>query len=129
MKRATPSAALSSLPAPRATRASCATCSSGTSVRWTCSGSVTIEYVMLKGVNDSESDAIKLAKLLKGMNVYVNLIPYNETNHIEFKKSNKDNILKFGKILQDNNITVTIRKEYGGQIDAACGQLRSKEVE
>ena len=90
---------------------------------------VTIEYVMLKGVNDSESDAIKLAKLLKGMNVYVNLIPYNETNHIEFKKSNKDNILKFGKILQDNNITVTIRKEYGGQIDAACGQLRSKEVE
>ena len=90
---------------------------------------VTIEYVMLKGVNDSESDAIKLAKLLKGMNVYVNLIPYNETNHIEFKKSNKDNILKFGKILQDNNITVTIRKEYGGQIDAACGRLRSKEVE
>ena len=90
---------------------------------------VTIEYVMLKGVNDSESDAIKLAKLLKGMNVYVNLIPYNETNHIEFKKSDKDNILKFGKILQDNNITVTIRKEYGGQIDAACGQLRSKEVE
>ena len=90
---------------------------------------VTIEYVMLKGVNDSENDAIKLAKLLKGMNVYVNLIPYNETNHIEFKKSNKDNILKFGKILQDNNITVTIRKEYGGQIDAACGQLRSKEVE
>ena len=90
---------------------------------------VTIEYVMLKGVNDSESDAIKLAKLLKGMNVYVNLIPYNETNHIEFKKSNKDNILKFGKSLQDNNITVTIRKEYGGQIDAACGQLRSKEVE
>ena len=74
-------------------------------------------------------DAIKLAKLLKGLNVYVNLIPYNETNHIEFKKSNKDTILKFGKILQDNNITVTIRKEYGGQIDAACGQLKSKEVE
>ena len=90
---------------------------------------VTIEYVMLKGVNDSESDAIKLAKLLKGLNVYVNLIPYNETNHIEFKKSDKDNILKFGKLLQDNNITVTIRKEYGGKIDAACGQLRSKEVE
>ncbi len=90
---------------------------------------VTIEYVMLKGVNDSKEDAIKLAKLLKGLNVYVNLIPYNETNHIEFKKSNKENILAFGKLLQDNNITVTIRKEYGGQIDAACGQLRSKEVE
>ena len=90
---------------------------------------VTIEYVMLKGVNDSKEDAIKLAKLLKGLNVYVNLIPYNETNHIEFKKSAKENILAFGKLLQDNNITVTIRKEYGGQIDAACGQLRSKEVE
>ena len=90
---------------------------------------ITIEYVMLKGVNDSKEDAIKLAKLLKGLNVYVNLIPYNETNHIEFKKSNKDTILSFGKTLQDNNITVTIRKEYGGKIDAACGQLRSKEVE
>jgi 23S rRNA (adenine2503-C2)-methyltransferase len=90
---------------------------------------VTIEYVMLKNVNDSESDAKKLANLLKGMNVYVNLIPYNETNHLEFKKSDKNTLLNFGKILQDNNITVTIRKEYGGDIDAACGQLRSKEVE
>ena len=90
---------------------------------------ITIEYVMLKGVNDSEEDANKLAKLLKGLNVYVNLIPYNETNHIEFKATNKDNVLKFGKILQNNNITVTIRKRFGKDIQAACGQLRSKEVE
>ena len=90
---------------------------------------VTIEYVMLNNINDSREDALNLAKLLKGLNVYVNLIPYNETNHLEFKKSSKEKILAFGKVLQDNNITVTIRKEYGGQIDAACGQLRSKEVE
>ena len=90
---------------------------------------ITIEYVMLKGVNDSEEDAKKLASLLKGLNVYVNLIPYNETNHIEFKATNKNDVLKFGKILQDNNITVTIRKKYGEYIQAACGQLRSKEVE
>ena len=90
---------------------------------------VTIEYVMLKGVNDSEEDARKLAKLLKGLNVYVNLIPYNETNHIEFKATDKENVLKFGKVLQDNNITVTIRKRFGKDINAACGQLRSKEVE
>ena len=90
---------------------------------------ITIEYVMLKGVNDSEEDAKKLATLLKDLNVYVNLIPYNETNHIEFKATNKEDVLKFGKVLQDNKITVTIRKRFGKEINAACGQLRSKEVE
>ena len=88
---------------------------------------VTIEYVMLNSVNDSEECAYELSNLLKGMNIYVNLIPYNETSHIEFKKTDKENILKFGKYLQDNGITVTIRKEFGSKIDAACGQLRSKE--
>ena len=89
---------------------------------------VTIEYVMLNNINDSDANAFELANLLKGMNVYVNLIPYNETNHLEFKKTNHDKVLKFGRILQDKGITVTIRKEFGAAIDAACGQLRSKEV-
>ena len=89
---------------------------------------VTIEYVMLDSVNDSLDDAKKLVNLLKGLNVYVNLIPYNETNTLNFKKTSKDRVLKFGKYLQDNNITVTIRKEFGKEIQAACGQLRSKEV-
>lgn len=88
---------------------------------------VTIEYVMLKGVNDSLDNAEELAKLLKGKNVYVNLIPYNETSHIEFKKSERNHILKFGQVLQSFGITVTIRKEFGSKISAACGQLRSKE--
>lgn len=90
---------------------------------------VTIEYVMLKEVNDSVENALELAHLLKGMNVYVNLIPYNETSHIEFKKSAKSQILKFYDTLKKNKINVTIRKEFGKQIDAACGQLRAKEVE
>ena len=56
---------------------------------------VTIEYVMLDSVNDSLENANELADLLHGLNVYVNLIPYNETNHLEFKKSNKETIMKF----------------------------------
>lgn len=90
---------------------------------------VTIEYVMLKGINDSEKCAKELAKLLKGMNIYVNLIPYNETNHLEFKKSDALTISEFCKTLKDLGINVTIRKEFGSKISAACGQLRSKEVE
>ena len=89
---------------------------------------VTIEYVMLKGVNDNPTQAQELASLLKGMNIYVNLIPYNETSHIEFKKSPMENIEKFYDILKKQGLTVTTRKEFGGKIDAACGQLRSKEV-
>ena len=90
---------------------------------------VTIEYVMLNSVNDSIECARELANLLHGMNVYVNLIPYNETSHIEFKKSNKDTILKFYDALKKHGINVTIRREFGAGIDAACGQLRAKEGE
>ncbi len=89
---------------------------------------VTIEYVMLDGVNDSEAHANELASLLRGLNVYVNLIPYNETNHIEFKRAGKEQIMKFYDTLKKRGINVTIRKEFGSKIDAACGQLRSKEV-
>lgn len=88
---------------------------------------VTIEYVMLKDINDNYENAIDLANLLRGLNVYVNLIPYNETSNIEFKKSSKDKILKFYDTLKKQKINVTIRKEFGSGIDAACGQLRAKE--
>ncbi|MCI8466645.1 MAG: 23S rRNA (adenine(2503)-C(2))-methyltransferase RlmN [Bacilli bacterium] len=89
---------------------------------------VTIEYVMLNNVNDGIKNAEELARLLRGLNVYVNLIPYNETNHLEFKKSNHSQIMKFYDTLKKNKINVTIRKEFGSKISAACGQLRSKEV-
>lgn len=90
---------------------------------------VTIEYVMLKSVNDSVSNAYELAQLLKGLNIYVNLIPYNQTNHNEYQKSPQENIQKFYDTLKKEGINVTVRKEFGSKIDAACGQLRSKEVQ
>ena len=87
---------------------------------------VTFEYIMLDGVNDSQENAKELASLLKGINCYVNLIPYNETENIAFKRSKKVQILAFYDILKKNNIAVTIRREFGGKVDAACGQLRAK---
>ena len=83
---------------------------------------------MLDNVNDSIECAKELANLLKNMLVYVNLIPYNETNHIEFKRTSKEKVMQFYDILKKSGINVTIRKEFGSKIDAACGQLRSKEV-
>ena len=90
---------------------------------------VTFEYIMLKDVNDKAENAIELANLLKGINCYVNLIPYNETSHIEYKKSSKEQIMKFYDILKKNNINVTVRKEFGSNLKAACGQLRSLYME
>ena len=90
---------------------------------------ITIEYVMLKEVNDSLDCALELVNLLKGMNAYVNLIPYNETSHLDFSKSSQNQIRLFYDYLKKNGINVTIRKEFGRNIDAACGQLRAKEGE
>ena len=89
---------------------------------------VTMEYILLKDVNDSIACAHELATLLRGMNVYVNLIPYNETNHLEFKKSSKKAIDAFYQTLQKEKINVTVRREFGSKISAACGQLRSKDL-
>lgn len=90
---------------------------------------VTIEYLLLDGVNDSTDSAKELAHLIKGLNAYVNLIPYNETSHIEYKKSNNETVMKFYDTLKKLGINVTVRREFGGKIDAACGQLRASEVE
>ena len=89
---------------------------------------VTIEYVMLNNVNDSIECARLLASLFRGMNIYVNLIPYNETNHLEFSRSSKTKIREFYDTLKKAGINVTIRKEFGANIDAACGQLRGREI-
>ena len=90
---------------------------------------VTFEYIMLNNINDSIDNAIELANLVKGINCYINLIPYNETSHIEFKKSNKEKIMIFYDTLKKNGINVTIRKEFGSKVMAACGQLRSNYEE
>lgn len=90
---------------------------------------VTFEYILLKGINDRYENAIELSKLLRGLNCYVNLIPYNETSHIEYKKSDQNSILKFYDTLKKNNIGVTIRREFGKKVSAACGQLRANYEE
>ncbi len=90
---------------------------------------VTFEYIMLNNVNDSEECAKELSNLLRGINCYVNLIPYNETSHIEYKKSSKEQIMKFYDVLKKNGINVTIRREFGSKVSAACGQLRSNYEE
>ncbi len=89
---------------------------------------VTFEYILLKGVNDTQKCAKELASLLKGLNCYVNLIPYNETSNIEYKTSDKVTINRFYDILKESNINVTIRREFGSKVSAACGQLRSEQI-
>lgn len=88
---------------------------------------VTIEYIMLAGINDTDECACELANLIKGKLMYVNLIPYNETSNFTMKRSNDFKIKSFYDILKSNNINVTIRKEMGGNLSAACGQLRANE--
>lgn len=88
---------------------------------------VTFEYTLLDQVNDTSECARELANLVKGMNCYINLIPYNETNNISYKRTKSENITNFYDILKKNKINVTIRREYGSKISAACGQLRSKK--
>ena len=88
---------------------------------------ITFEYIMLENVNDSIECAKELANLIKNLNCYVNLIPYNETENIQFKRTKKMQILSFYDILKKNDINVTIRKEFGSKVDAACGQLRANQ--
>lgn len=89
---------------------------------------VTIEYILLGGINDTYKEADELIELLDGLNIYVNLIPYNETSHIEYKRSDNDTVMKFYDRLKRGGINVTVRRRFGSSIDAACGQLRANEV-
>ena len=86
---------------------------------------VTFEYILLDGINDSLEHAKELAKLIRGMNAYVNLIPYNESSNILYKRSKNNQILLFYDIMKKEGINVTIRREFGSKISAACGQLRA----
>lgn len=92
---------------------------------------VTFEYILLDNVNDSEENALELAHLLRPMKklVYVNLIPYNSVDeHSQYKKSSKTRMLRFYDVLKKEGINCVIRQEHGADIDAACGQLRGKQL-
>ncbi len=87
------------------------------------SGRVTVEYVLLAGVNDSEKDAEELARLLKHVPCKINLIPYNPYGDSKFKKPSKEAVQRFYQVLFDHDFTVVTRKTRGDDIKAACGQL------
>ena len=89
---------------------------------------VTIEYILLKDLNDTVECANELCDLLHGLNIYVNLIPYNEVIEKPYKRSTKEAMNKFYDILKKRHINVQLRREQGSDIDAACGQLRSKQM-
>jgi 23S rRNA (adenine2503-C2)-methyltransferase len=85
--------------------------------------SITMEYVMLAGVNDTPEHAKQLIKLLNGVRAKMNLIPFNPFPHTEYQRSDTDTILRFRDILMKSGLNTTIRRTRGDDIDAACGQL------
>lgn len=87
---------------------------------------VTLEYIMLEGVNDSPEHAQELSDLIGDRRFYVNIIPYNPTENDQFRKSGRDRIMAFYDVLKKNGIGVTMRREFGSELKAACGQLSSE---
>ncbi len=87
---------------------------------------ITYEYVVWKGINDTIEDANALVDFCKFAPSKVNLIQYNSIDDNKFSQASKDNIDLYQKILEENNINVTIRRSRGQDIDAACGQLANK---
>ncbi len=90
---------------------------------------ITFEYSLVKGVNDTRKHAMELVHLLKGLNCHVNLIPVNPIKERDYTHSDMSFILNFKNILEKNRINVTIRREMGSDIDAACGQLRKSYMD
>jgi len=87
---------------------------------------LTFEYILLDGINDSTENALELIKFLEGTCSYVNLIPYNSVSESGYQRSSEKNITNFYNILKNYKINATIRREFGKDIEAACGQLRAK---
>ena len=88
---------------------------------------ITFEYAMIDGVNDKIEHAYELAALLDGIQPYINLIPLNNNNNLNLRRSKELNIKEFGRTLKSLNIEHEIRKERGSDIEAACGQLAAKK--
>lgn len=89
---------------------------------------ISFEYALAKDNNDNLEDAKEMVKLLKGMLCHVNLIPINKIENGKYTKSTNENIIKFRDYLNEKGIVATIRRELGSDIDAACGQLRRKNL-
>ena len=90
---------------------------------------LTFEYSLVEGVNDGTEHARELAALVKGMNCHINLIPVNPIKERSYRKSDSSKIQNFKKTLEKYRINVTIRREMGADINAACGQLRKSYID
>ena len=90
---------------------------------------MTFEYSLVAGVNDQPVHAEELSGRLKGFPCHVNLIPVNPIKERDFKQSMPKSVMEFKKILEKNRVNVTIRREMGADINAACGQLRRKKLQ
>lgn len=88
---------------------------------------VSFEYGLFGGVNDQDEHAFQLASLVKNIKCHVNLIPVNYVPERDYERTPRQQINRFANILKEKGINVTIRREQGHDIDAACGQLRAKE--
>ncbi|RSL31380.1 23S rRNA (adenine(2503)-C(2))-methyltransferase RlmN [Salibacterium salarium] len=90
---------------------------------------VTFEYGLFGGVNDQVEHAEELAELIKGLKCHVNLIPVNDVPERDYVRTTRNDIFAFERTLREKGVNVTIRREQGHDIDAACGQLRANERE
>ena len=86
---------------------------------------ITVEYILIKGINDSEQDARRLAKLLRPIRAKINLIPFNTYEKSQFQRPEESVIQTFKEILSKTNYTAIVRYSKGQDICAACGQLRA----
>ena len=88
---------------------------------------ITFEYILMRDVNDLDEHAYQLARWVKGLNCHINLIPMNPVAELGIGRSTKNQVLRFKEILEGEKINVTMRREMGANIDAACGQLQASE--
>jgi 23S rRNA (adenine2503-C2)-methyltransferase len=88
---------------------------------------ITLEYILLSGVNDQAEHARQLAKLCKTLRANVNLIRYNEVVGLPYRRPSSDDVMNFQTILRNNGVNAHVRKSRGRDIDAACGQLKRKQ--
>jgi 23S rRNA (adenine2503-C2)-methyltransferase len=98
------------------------------SIRFKTRDRITWEYILISGVNDSDEDAHRLAKLLRGIPSKINLLMYNENSFVDFKRPSEDRVLAFQNILLNAGYTATYRRSRGRDIAAACGQLHHESA-
>ena len=90
---------------------------------------ISFEYALISGVNDTDDCAFELARRLKGILCHINLIPANPVTEKQFKKPDKNRVLRFREILNQQGMNATVRRTLGADINASCGQLRKKVKE